>query len=55
MPNNLDSLNHQSISTQDIVDEILDYHPQEERLNALTHGLAAFAAMIATVLLGIEA
>ena len=55
MPNNLDSSNHQSISTQDIVDEILDYHPHEERLNALTHGLAAFAAVIATLLLCIEA
>jgi hemolysin III len=51
MPNNLNQLNHQSISTQDIV----DYHPHEERLNALTHGLAAFAAVIATVLLCIEA
>lgn len=55
MPNDFKPSPHQTISTQDIVDEILDYHPQEERLNALTHGLAALVALIATTLLCLQA
>ncbi|MFC3901941.1 hemolysin III [Acinetobacter marinus] len=55
MPNDFKPSPHQTISTQDIVDEILDYHPIEERWNALTHGLAALVAVIATALLCLQA
>lgn len=55
MPNDFKPSPHQTISTQDIVDEILDYHPIEERWNALTHGLAALVALIATTLLCLQA